>query len=403
MKTLPNHTLGERKNRPLGVLLATLLVFGLACSSSAQFSVGTKLWLQDGSILATNSSNGLFPYLNQASTADGNSAAFARCQGQIVAGEYVLLKLSCFDRDNPHWDYYQRRTHAQMSDHFTVGLPEWARHAYEVLHLRVRLHGTLRIPTGTAWSGTQPYGMVGVSATYVSGGPNTYRTEAGEAVLIGGAWPGTIEYMDMNYTEPGTQNLFLDDINALPAPRTEAGYLIWEIDKMLYIPLVEAFNPGEPVTENTVTLDLWVKGMLGEPASWFTINGLPPTCVADFSNSVSLALDGFGPLVPDQGEMGDSTPVPLPAGATCQFGDQDVVFVAPEPPELLFEGISATNDAMLLRFSSLGGARYAVDYAACVDDITPSNSVSVFGSESETEVIVPMASPSNGFYRVRYD
>ena len=51
----------------------------------------------------------------------------------------------------------------------------------------------------------------------------------------------------------------------------------------------------------------------------------------------------------------------------------------------------------------LGMPFYAVDYAANIEEISPSNTVTIIGSESETEAIVPMASPSNGFYRIRYD
>lgn len=404
MKTLPDkHPLGERDNRLLGAMIMTLLVFGLASSSSAHFTIGTQTWLPDGSINSTNASNGLFPYVNDASTANGNSSAFARCQGRIVGGEYILLKLACFDRDNPNDEFGYNRTITQMSDRFSYGLPEWARHDMDVLHLRVRLHGTMLVPTGIGWYGTQPYGVVGVAATYLSGGPDTYRTIAGEAILHGGAWPGNITYQDLGYVEPGTQNLFLDEINVLPPPSIENGYLVWNINKMLYIPLIDAINPDIPVTENTVTLGLWVKGALGNPESGVLINGEPPTCVVDFANSVTLAVDGFGPLVMEAGEGGETDPIPLAGGTVYKFGEQDEEVIAPEPPELRIASLSPTNDAMVIRFSSLSGARYAVDYAARVGDITPSNTVSVIGLENETEAIVPMASSSNGFYRVRYN
>jgi hypothetical protein len=403
MKTLKKKYIeAPFTNRHRRAFLA-LMVSGLTGVASAQFSVGTQVVLQDGSIFSSYAPNGLFPFVNQASTADGNSEAFARCQGRITAGEYVLLKLSCYDRDNPFSDYYQSRTIARMTDRILISLPEWARHELNTLHLRVRLHGTMRVPTGLGWSGTQPYGLVGISATYTSGGPNSYRTMAGEAFLQGGAWPGNITYADLDYSEAGTQNVFLNDINALPAPRTENGYLIWNIDNMIYIPLLDAWDPNASATENTVTLQLWAKGVLGNPESGVLINGSPPTCVADFANSVSLALDGFGPLVADIGEDGDTTPIPLPAGTVYKFGEQDEEVTAPEPPELRIETIVITHDAVVIRFNSLGGARYAVDYASRLENLSSSNTVSSVGAENVTDVIVPMASPAQGFYRVRYD
>jgi hypothetical protein len=178
---------------------------------------------------------------------------------------------------------------------------------------------------------------------------------------------------------------------------------VWNIDKVITIPLVEAVNPDIPVTDNPLTLTLQAKGFIGQPEAWVTIDGYPPECVADFANSASFAADGFGPLVADAGSEGEPRFVPLPEGTLYRTGARSPEVVAPAPPPLHIRSIAPTDEGVLIRFASLGGARYAIESASSPDGLATPGEHAADGAEGTTELLVPRPSPETGFFRLRYD
>lgn len=365
---------------------------------------GTSLQLQDGSSFSSSSPTGLFPYLLDEVSSDGNSAAMARVQGEVVPGEFVLMKLSAYDRDNPAAYLSGGRTTATMNDSLSLGLASGG--SGDQLGLRIRLHGSLKVPAGSGWNGAQPFGMVRLSATYLSGGPTSYRTMVAELYLHGGVGPsaGQLHLPDPDFgASPENENLFLLPENSPPPVTLQNGYYVWSIDRAISVPLIDALNPDLPVTDNPLTLTLQAKGFIGAPESWVTIGGQPPECLADFENSASFALDGFGPVVLDTGGPGAPVYEPLPEGAVYRMGAHSTLVTAPPPPPLRIRSIEPVGESMRIVIESLDGARYAIERATGLDNFDPETATTVNGLEGETPMLVPKPSPSRGFYRLRYD